>query len=358
VTQWVAFAVVTNAVLVVVLALARATQAMTAATDEATASRPGSSGRPEHGPPREDSPDPLAESGSTAAADGDSPAPTRTSDGAGAVGHPGGVPDGADPTASMPADNDFPADSDGGAHPPEDAAPESPTADTGDVDGRGRPGETPDSAAPAHDDVELDEFSTGALLVNVAATHGTLGGILLVAAWFADIPADALGIEAGAAASTGPQAVLYGVALGLALYVANELVAANLDRVGVEYSEDLRDALGPDSLVGWLVLLAVVLPIIAVFEELLFRAALIGVLSMGFGLSPWLLAVLSSVAFGVGHGIQGVGGMIVTGTLGFVLAAGYVLTGSLLVVVIAHYLINALEFLVHEGLGVDWAGAR
>ena len=33
------------------------------------------------------------------------------------------------------------------------------------------------------------------------------------------------------------------------------------------------------------------LPIIAVFEELLFRAALIGVLAAGFDLSPWLLAV-------------------------------------------------------------------
>ena len=43
---------------------------------------------------------------------------------------------------------------------------------------------------------------------------------------------------------------------------------------------------------------------------------------------------------------------VVTGGLGLVLAAGYVVTGSLAVVVVAHYLVNALEFLVHEYLGV------
>jgi membrane protease YdiL (CAAX protease family) len=46
-------------------------------------------------------------------------------------------------------------------------------------------------------------------------------------------------------------------------------------------------------------------------------------------------------------------GVVVTGLLGFVLAAGYVVTGSLVVVVAAHYVINALEFFVHELLGVE-----
>jgi uncharacterized membrane protein len=38
-----------------------------------------------------------------------------------------------------------------------------------------------------------------------------------------------------------------------------------------------------------------------------------------------------------------------------VLAVTFVLTGSLLVVVVAHYLVNALEFVVHEGLGFEWS---
>jgi hypothetical protein len=42
----------------------------------------------------------------------------------------------------------------------------------------------------------------------------------------------------------------------------------------------------------------------------------------------------------------------VTGALGLGLAAGFVFTGSFVVVVVAHYVINALEFLVHEGVGL------
>jgi len=39
------------------------------------------------------------------------------------------------------------------------------------------------------------------------------------------------------------------------------------------------------------------------------------------------------------------------GLLGVGLAAVFVLTGSLVVVIVAHYVINALEFVVHEGIG-------
>jgi membrane protease YdiL (CAAX protease family) len=61
------------------------------------------------------------------------------------------------------------------------------------------------------------------------------------------------------------------------------------------------------------------------------------------------------VAFALGHGAQGPAGVAATGVLGFVLAAAFVLTGSLLVVVVAHYLVNALEFVVHEAPGTEWA---
>jgi len=83
---------------------------------------------------------------------------------------------------------------------------------------------------------------------------------------------------------------------------------------------------------------------------------------MAYGVNVWALAVVSSLAFALGHGAQGRVGVVVTGALGFVLAAGYVATGSLLVVVVAHYVINALEFLVHElldvgDIDVEWVRA-
>jgi len=38
---------------------------------------------------------------------------------------------------------------------------------------------------------------------------------------------------------------------------------------------------------------------------------------------------------------------------GFVLAAVFVLSNSLLIVIIAHYIVNALEFIVHEGFDIE-----
>ncbi|MFC7080952.1 CPBP family intramembrane glutamic endopeptidase [Halorussus caseinilyticus] len=199
------------------------------------------------------------------------------------------------------------------------------------------------------------EFTTGALLANVALSQGVFGAILVAAAWVADLPLEALGVRLGDPWSVGLPALAVGTAVGVALYAANELSTTVLDSTGVDYSEGLREALAPDTPRGWAVLLGVVLPVIAVFEELLFRAALVGAFAAGFGVSPWALAVFSTVAFAIGHGAQGPGGVAVTGLLGFALAAAFVLTGSLLVVVVAHYLVNALEFVVHEGFGVEWA---
>jgi membrane protease YdiL (CAAX protease family) len=195
-------------------------------------------------------------------------------------------------------------------------------------------------------------FGAGALLANVAVSQGAFGVLLVAGAWFTEIPLSAFGVSPSLPSVT---MLGVGVALGLALYLANEAGSTVGERLGVGADERLREALAPSSVAGWVVLLVVVLPTIAAFEELLFRGVLVGVFAAGFGISPWLLAGLSSVAFALGHGAQGPAGVAVTGVLGFVLAAAFVLTGSLLVVVVAHYLVNALEFVVHEAPGTEWA---
>lgn len=235
-------------------------------------------------------------------------------------------------TSSLEADSD--------ANPP--GANDRPSSHTDD---------DPVSGEPA--DVDPRSLSTMALLANVAFSQGLFALVLFGAVVYTGIPADALGIEFSW--SYLEQGLLLGAVFGIALYVANEVAAALATRFGFDHDEELRELLGPDSMTEWGVLLVVVLPIIAVFEELLFRAAMIGAIEAGFGVSPWLLAVVSSVAFAVGHGIQGSVGIVVTGALGFVLAAIFVVTGSFLVVVVAHYLINAFEFVVHEGLELEWA---
>jgi membrane protease YdiL (CAAX protease family) len=194
------------------------------------------------------------------------------------------------------------------------------------------------------------EPTTGVLLANVAVSHGLLGVLLLGGVWLTDVPASALGV-APDPPSTGLPAVAVGVAVGVAIALANTLAAGLAEAFDTDPSERLRELLAPETLRGWVLLLVVVLPVVAGFEELLFRAALVGGFAAGFGVSPWLLAVLSSVAFAAGHGAQGTLGIVVTALLGLALAVAFVLTDSLLVVVVAHYVVNAAEFVVAEGLG-------
>lgn len=196
------------------------------------------------------------------------------------------------------------------------------------------------------------ELTSTALFANVAVTQGLVIVVLVAAAWYFQIPTSSFGVTVDPT-STGVQTIALGVGFGVALWIGNELSTTVADAVGASYDEGVREMMAPESTGGWLVLFGLVLPIIAIAEELLFRGALIGVPAAGFGVSPWLLAVVASLAFALGHGAQGRVGIVVTGVLGFVLAAGYILSGSLLLVIAAHYLINGLEFFVHEYLGVE-----
>lgn len=205
------------------------------------------------------------------------------------------------------------------------------------------------------DQLSTDGLSTGALLANVALTQGLFGLLLLGGAFFFEIPLSAFGVTAEAL-STGLPAVGIGLAAGVGFWVGNEFAAAVADGFGIGVDESLRELLAPDSAAGWVVLLGVVLPIIAVVEELLFRAAAIGVPVAGLAAPAWAMVLVSSVAFALGHGAQGRVGIVVTGALGTALGALFVLTNSLLAVVVAHYLVNALELCVHEGLGVGRLG--
>lgn len=188
------------------------------------------------------------------------------------------------------------------------------------------------------------------LYLNVGLSQLLVVLVLLGLAWWTRIPP----VDLGVWWPLESWMLWIGVALGIVLYIANAASVAVFDRLGVAYSEDLRKALAPDSLGGWALLIGVILPLIAISEELLFRAVIIGAVEAGFGISPWLLAVLSAILFALGHGIQGTGGIVVTGTLGLVLAGAFVLTGSLALVVVAHYVVNVLEFVIHEGVGLDW----
>lgn len=191
------------------------------------------------------------------------------------------------------------------------------------------------------------DLASPSLLLNLGLTHGGIVLVLGAIVWLTGVPGEQLGL-------VGIPDLLSALLLGLALYAVDEGFVAAANALGWDVPDGYRELLAPDSLASWALLLVVVLPAVALAEELLFRGALIGGVGAATGISPWVLAVVSSVAFGSAHAAQERMGMVVTAGLGFVLAAVFVVTGNLLLVVVAHYLVNALEFVVHEGLAFTW----
>lgn len=194
-------------------------------------------------------------------------------------------------------------------------------------------------------------ISTTELYGNVVLSQGVFAVLLIGLAWFFAVPRAALGATA---ITPGRMAIVVGLGLGVVLAAGNEGSVYLLDRVGIGYSTALRRSLAPDRWWGWVLLAVVVLPVIAGFEELLFRGILIGGFSVATGISPWIFVGLSSLVFAFGHGIQGKGGILVTGILGLVLGAAFVAIQDLWVVIVAHYLVNLLEFVINEGLAPRW----
>jgi uncharacterized protein len=83
-----------------------------------------------------------------------------------------------------------------------------------------------------------------------------------------------------------------------------------------------------------------------VCEEWLYRAFFLAVVAALAGGPPgWVLVLVAAVAFGLAHAYQGIGGIVLTGVLGGVLAGLYLSTGSLLLPVLLHAVVD-LRFLL------------
>jgi membrane protease YdiL (CAAX protease family) len=93
-------------------------------------------------------------------------------------------------------------------------------------------------------------------------------------------------------------------------------------------------------------------------EEWLYRGFFLAAVSaVAGGLPAGALVAVAAVAFGLAHAYQGVGGVLVTGVLGAVMAAIYLDTRSLLLPVLLHALID-LRFLAVPTRALPPAGVR
>lgn len=187
----------------------------------------------------------------------------------------------------------------------------------------------------------IADLSRSALYLNVAVSHGVVLGLLGLGLWWTAIPLQSLGLGAV------PQWHLL-LVVALSLIVLNELAdhfASALDTP----DNPLRELLTPRTPSEWLLLVGVVLPAIAVTEELLFRGVLIGAFEAGTPVPIVGLIFGSAVLFGGAHTAQGWLGVGIATLLGVALGAVFYWTGSLWLVIGVHFLVDLVEFVRHAG---------
>ncbi|MDZ7849290.1 MAG: CPBP family intramembrane glutamic endopeptidase [Halodesulfurarchaeum sp.] len=185
----------------------------------------------------------------------------------------------------------------------------------------------------------LDQLSTSTLYLNVGVSHVLVLGLAGLLVWWTGVPASTIGIE-----TVPPMGWLAGLT---AVFVFFNEVADPLARFSGNPENPLRELLTPENWIEWLVLAGVLLPVIAVTEELLFRGILIGAFGAGTPFPPLVLIVGSAVAFGQAHTAQGRLGVGVATVLGLGFGVVYYWSGSLWLVIGAHYLVDLVEFTRH-----------
>jgi membrane protease YdiL (CAAX protease family) len=145
--------------------------------------------------------------------------------------------------------------------------------------------------------------------------------------------------------STQPLAdIVLGVTIGLVTAFAVNIISTIAIRIWGKriYSPAVMQGMIPRNQIEWVLILVPLLLAVAL-EEVLFRALLIGGFSMV--VNPWIMAVASSIVFGLMHSPQGILGIVLVGLVGMLFGAIFILTNSLLIVIIAHFVINLLQII-------------
>jgi membrane protease YdiL (CAAX protease family) len=99
------------------------------------------------------------------------------------------------------------------------------------------------------------------------------------------------------------------------------------------------------STTGEFVLAAILVAVVAITEEMIFRGYLLLRLQTITG-SPVAAVLLSSIVFSLGHGYEGTAGVITVGVLGVLFALVYLATGSLVAPIVMHFLQDSISLVL------------
>jgi membrane protease YdiL (CAAX protease family) len=133
--------------------------------------------------------------------------------------------------------------------------------------------------------------------------------------------------------------------LSIPVFVGTVVLQAVLRALGLSSPQNNAPGTTPSGSV-WQVLLAIVLVVVvAVAEETIFRGYLILRFTGALRSRAWAV-VLSSVAFAIGHGYEGNAAVVTVGLTGLVFALVYVWRGKLIAPVVMHLVLDLIALVL------------
>jgi CAAX protease family protein len=189
----------------------------------------------------------------------------------------------------------------------------------------------------------VKEGSLGFIVVAVATILRDLSlvALILFFAWRNREPVSAIGWSAG----RGWSEIVLGAGLFLPTYLGAAWLENALHAIGFSVPATPLPSLTPAPDLAQLLLATVLVVIVALAEETIFRGYLMLRLT-AVTESPAAAVALSTVIFSIGHGYEGSAGVITVGALGAVFAVVYLWRGSLLAPVTMHFLQDFIGIVV------------
>ncbi len=146
------------------------------------------------------------------------------------------------------------------------------------------------------------------------------------------------------------QEILLGIALFIPMVYGTDLLDKALLKIGVPAPATPTPSYFDVSGTGDVALALLLVTVVAITEESIFRGYLILRLNATTR-STAAAVILSSVIFSIGHGYEGTLGVITVGAMGFVFALIYLWRGSLLAPMVMHFLQDFMSILLLPLLG-------
>jgi membrane protease YdiL (CAAX protease family) len=138
------------------------------------------------------------------------------------------------------------------------------------------------------------------------------------------------------------------IALGLVLFVpllvGAQVLESTLRSAGLSAPSSPAPELVPVPDMGEMLLAIVLVTVVAVSEEIIFRGYILLRLSHLFGRRG--AVVLSAIVFSIGHGYEGSAGVVTVGVVGLVLALVYLRRRSLVAPMVMHFLLDFLPIVL------------